>query len=578
MDIISDYLGINNGGTFTIEDGTLNIESVGPSVYSYDDIIINGGTVSISTESNCFYTKGDIKITGGKNYLTSEKVSVATFDGSVEISGGYTEINSSVGGILSEYITMTGGNIVIETWKSEYVEYAAAMCAHSGISISGAEIEIPQGGNVGYVEEDGHYILDSEGNIADNVVIIADYKMIYGADSSWTKGSSSTLGFTSNGLYEFFREVKIDGTVITADTDYTLMSDTIVTLKATYLEKLSTGTHKIEIVFDVFGKEIVVSCNFTVKAKPVSTSSTPTPEPTPTPTSTAKPTTKPTATPTATPSPTAEPTETPVEIPTEADTTIADVTATEEIVEAAKENIETADGTATVDKAAVEAIVEASGEEDMVVLPLTQTTENVVNKAEIDTESLAEIAEDGRDIILQFTDATVKLEAETVKAITEQANGKTVEIRAVEIEVHHLNDHQQKEMEDVDHALILQLQVFSDGEYIRNFDNGKATIMVPFEIEEGTYIEDYSVYFIDDNGVLHDVAYEYVDGHMIFTTVHFSEYVIAHHAKAEVPETVVPETPQTENSLPIIPIILAVIAAILFIFILARKKKDEQDN
>ena len=439
--------------------------------------------------------------------------------------------------------------------------------------------------------------------------IAATYKITNGADSSWTKGSSSTLGFTANGLSKFFKEVRIDDTVITLDTDYTTQEDTIVTLKAAYLNKLSTGTHKIEIVFDVLGKEAVAECSFTVKAAPVSESTSTTvhthswSELKSDATThyyecsscgakdevtkhsynaagkctacgyynasavTQAATTEPTATP--------EPTETPVEIPTEADTTIKDTTAKEAVVEAAKENIKTADGTATVDKSAVEAIVEANGEENTVVLPLTETTEDVVNKAEIDTEALADIAESGKDIVIQFTDATVKLEAEAVKEIAQQANGKTVEIRAVEIELHHLNDHQQKEMEDVDHALILQLQVYSDGEHIGNFDGGRATIVVPFEIEEGTYIEDYSVYFIDDNGVLHDVAHEYVDGHMIFTTIHFSEYVIAHHAKADVPQTVVPEAPQAQNSLPIIPVILVVITAILFIFVLARKKREE---
>ena len=43
----------------------------------------------------------------------------------------------------------------------------------------------------------------------------------------------------------------VDGEALTKDKDYTAVrGSTVVTLKAAYLESLSEGTHKVEIIFD----------------------------------------------------------------------------------------------------------------------------------------------------------------------------------------------------------------------------------------------------------------------------------------------------------------------------------------
>ena len=235
------------------------------------------------------------------------------------------------------------------------------------------------------------------------------------------------------------------------------------------------------------------------------------------------------------------------------------------------------EGTAQLNKEAVEAVADTQSEEKEIVLPLVQTTENVVNEAEIDTEALAEIAKEGKDVVIQFTDATVKLEAKAVKALTEQAKGKTIEIRAVIVEAHTLNEHQQEELKDTDHAVIISVQVFSDGEYIGKFRGGKATVMLPFQLDPGTKAEEYRVYYIDEKGDLHKVASEYIDGHMVFTTVHFSEYIIAHEAAQNGDTNVVtPQQPEQETSFPVLPVIMAIAAVVIILLIFKRKREDEE--
>jgi len=301
---------------------------------------------------------------------------------------------------------------------------------------------------------------------------------------------------------------------------------------------------------------------------------------TPAPTTAPTATPKPTATPEATTTP--EPTTAPVEMPKEADTTVVEVKANETVVETVKETVTVSEGTATVDKAAVEAIVEATTEEEStVVIPLTQVTAEteIVNKAEVDTEALTAVAEAEKDVVIELTDVTVKLDAEAVKAVTEQANGATIEIRAVKVETHTLTETQQTVLADKETAVVITAQVFSDGEYIGDFKGGKATVMLPFTPEEGREAEHYVVYFLDDNGELHEVASEYVNGHMVFTTVHFSDYVIVYEGAnlgGETDVVVTPETPaETTGSFPVLPIVIVIAIVVLGAVVIFKKKKSE---
>ena len=117
-------------------------------------------------------------------------------------------------------------------------------------------------------------------NINDALTKITAYEIIHGADGKWTEGSSKTLGFTANGLFKLFEEVRVDGNILVKDTDYTAISgSTIVTLSKSYLDTLSVDKHKLEVVYDVLGEEHIADCEFTINAKPASTTQA-TPAPT----------------------------------------------------------------------------------------------------------------------------------------------------------------------------------------------------------------------------------------------------------------------------------------------------------
>ena len=90
----------------------------------------------------------------------------------------------------------------------------------------------------------------------------ADYKIIEGANGSWTQNSDGTLTVRANGEFSKFTGVKVDGKLIDSK-NYTAKSgSTIVTLSKDYLATLPVGNHSLTVVFN----DGECSTDFTVKA------------------------------------------------------------------------------------------------------------------------------------------------------------------------------------------------------------------------------------------------------------------------------------------------------------------------
>ena len=91
-----------------------------------------------------------------------------------------------------------------------------------------------------------------------------DYKIIEGANGTWTQNSDGTLTVRANGEFSKFKGVEVDGKPLTAGKDYTAMSgSTIVTLSKDYLATLSVGNHSLRVLFN---DNNYAETSFTVKA------------------------------------------------------------------------------------------------------------------------------------------------------------------------------------------------------------------------------------------------------------------------------------------------------------------------
>lgn len=88
------------------------------------------------------------------------------------------------------------------------------------------------------------------------------YKILEGANSSWTQNSNGTLTFRANGDFSKFTGVKVDGKLIDADKYTAVAGSTVITLKSDYLATLSDGSHSLTVVYN----DGECSTDFVVKA------------------------------------------------------------------------------------------------------------------------------------------------------------------------------------------------------------------------------------------------------------------------------------------------------------------------
>lgn len=77
-----------------------------------------------------------------------------------------------------------------------------------------------------------------------------EYKIIEGANGSWTQNSDGMLKFVANGDFSKFTGVKVDGALIAADKYTAVSGSTVITLKKDYLSTLSVGKHTLTVVYN----------------------------------------------------------------------------------------------------------------------------------------------------------------------------------------------------------------------------------------------------------------------------------------------------------------------------------------
>lgn len=76
-----------------------------------------------------------------------------------------------------------------------------------------------------------------------------EYKILDGADSSWTQDAHKGLVIRGNGEFSKFKCVKVDGIIVDTKNYTVSEGSTVVTLKEDYLNTLAAGKHIFEIVW-----------------------------------------------------------------------------------------------------------------------------------------------------------------------------------------------------------------------------------------------------------------------------------------------------------------------------------------
>lgn len=126
------------------------------------------------------------------------------------------------------------------------------------LKINGQEVEYTRIGDEGDTQS---FWVETDLTMTPTAAGASDYKIIEGANGTWTQNSDGTLVFRANGDFDKFTGVKVDGTLIDAKNYTAVSGSTVITLKADYLKTLSVGTHKIAVVYT----DGECSANFEVK-------------------------------------------------------------------------------------------------------------------------------------------------------------------------------------------------------------------------------------------------------------------------------------------------------------------------
>ncbi len=279
-DVNADCGGIgiySEEGNVTVSgDGSLTIEAGEDGIYSYI------GSVTISGS-------GDVNISGGSGQEASEALSDGIFSNEETIisGSGSLKVYGSSCGIVADGVTLsggpadiTGGKQGIMVWsKGDLVisgsspvtvtgetDYAVwIICDEGKVLLEGTASPITlqskaEGMKAVYNTSTGESPVEgsklscyqAEGAPDEEKVVYtwgnADYEIIQGADSEWTKGSENGLPFTSNAPFDKFDCVVVDGNVVSAENYFAEEGSTKVTLYPAFLETLSVGEHTLDIV------------------------------------------------------------------------------------------------------------------------------------------------------------------------------------------------------------------------------------------------------------------------------------------------------------------------------------------
>lgn len=93
--------------------------------------------------------------------------------------------------------------------------------------------------------------------------------------------------------------------------------------------------------------------------------------------------------------------------------------------------------------------------------------------------------------------------------------------------------------------------------------NGKATLSVPYTLKPGEDPNDIVIWYINDNGIIENIAATYADGFVTWETDHFSYYAVAFELGVN---------PSDDMTLVYIAAVVIVIVAIAIIAVVIRKR------
>ena len=149
----------------------------------------------------------------------------------------------------------------------------------------------------------------------------------------------------------------------------------------------------------------------------------------------------------------------------------------------------------------------------------------------VPTSSVKEVAKAGNTALTVATPTgNISFDQKALSAISEEAAGSSFKITIGKADTSKLSETQRQAISD---RPVYELNLTSGDQTIIDFGGGKVSVTLPYTLAAGETAENICIYFVDGNVGLISIEgakYDEKTGMVIFTTGHFSYYVIGYQA------------------------------------------------
>lgn len=190
--------------------------------------------------------------------------------------------------------------------------------------------------------------------------------------------------------------------------------------------------------------------------------------------------------------------------------------------------------TAKIEEADISSVVSKSADTGTVAIDLSglnKEINNVVIPASMVKTIANAVADTGNDadgMEIRLSTGSLVLDADALKAVTEQMSGSDLTLNLDDIKLTDLNSAQQGSLKNINVQVILDIYLSSKGQRISDFKGGSADISVPYKLKNGQAGQGVTVWYAAESGSKEEIPAYYDGRNTNYSVNHLSNYVIAY--------------------------------------------------
>ena len=156
---------------------------------------------------------------------------------------------------------------------------------------------------------------------------------------------------------------------------------------------------------------------------------------------------------------------------------------------------------------------------------------NRTNEVIFPASGLGSLAEKDNSLTVVTENGTLTFDSRAVSAMGAQATTTDIQVMVEDVDKSSLTEDQQVNVGD---KRVYDLTVLSGGKLISNFEGGKVSVNIPYELEAGETAEKITVWYMGDDGSLTEITctYDATTRSVTFVVDHFSKYLIGYDVLA----------------------------------------------